>query len=190
MTRELKNKLNNKGFTLIETLVAIAVLMIAVAGPLSIAHKALTGALYAKNQSIASFLAQDEMELIKNIRDNYLVDNNTYPWWSNVIAGTNCNGDNEDTSYNNICGLDIVGSNISEGSCNLRGNCLLWFSFNRGYVYEDSADSELEETIFTRYFFIERNGVADPVATVVVKWDQGLVPSEIRLQSVLVDDKI
>lgn len=187
MTRELKNKLNNKGFTLIETLVAIAVLMIAVAGPLSIAHKALTGALYAKNQSIASFLAQDEMELIKNIRDNYLVDNNTYLWWSEVIGGTKCNNDTSDSTR---CGADIFSNDIYSSDCSTRGNCLLWFSFNRGYVYEDSADPKLEETIFTRYFFIERNGVADPVATVVVKWDQGLVPSEIRLQSVLVDDKI
>jgi len=61
---------NNKGFTLIETLVAITILMISIVGPLTIAQKSLTAATIAKDQVIASFLAQELMEQIKNDRDN------------------------------------------------------------------------------------------------------------------------
>jgi prepilin-type N-terminal cleavage/methylation domain-containing protein len=60
---------NNKGFTLIETLVAITILMISIAGPLTIAQKSLTAATIAKDQVIASFLAQEMIEQIKNDRD-------------------------------------------------------------------------------------------------------------------------
>lgn len=68
----------NRAFTLVETLVAITVLMIAIAGPLTITNKALRAALYARNQVVANYLAQDALEMVKNIRDNnYLVNGNT-----------------------------------------------------------------------------------------------------------------
>ena len=61
----------NKGFTLVETLVAIAVLMIAIAGPLTVANKAYTSALDARNQSIAASLAQEGLEYVNNMKDNH-----------------------------------------------------------------------------------------------------------------------
>lgn len=66
----IKNINNNKGFTIVETLVAITILMISIAGPLTIAQKSLTAANQAKDQVTASYLAQDLMEYIKNARDN------------------------------------------------------------------------------------------------------------------------
>ena len=45
---------SQKGFTIIETLIAITVLMIAVAGPLSVASKGLLSAQISKDQMIAS----------------------------------------------------------------------------------------------------------------------------------------
>lgn len=57
------------GFTLLEALVAISILMVAVVAPITIAQKGLSSASYTKNQMIASYLAQDAMEYIKNRRD-------------------------------------------------------------------------------------------------------------------------
>jgi prepilin-type N-terminal cleavage/methylation domain-containing protein len=61
---------NNRGFTLMETLVAILVLSIALAGPLTIAQKSLQASLTSKNQTTAFFLAQDAIEFIRYARDS------------------------------------------------------------------------------------------------------------------------
>ncbi|MDE1988425.1 MAG: prepilin-type N-terminal cleavage/methylation domain-containing protein [Patescibacteria group bacterium] len=58
-----------RGFTLVETLVAISILMVAVASPLTISQKGLASAIYAKDQIIASYLAQDAIEYLRNWSD-------------------------------------------------------------------------------------------------------------------------
>ena len=67
---KLLNHKKDKGFTIIETLVAITILMIAIAGPLTIAQKGFIASIYARDQVTASFLAQDMMEAIKNEQRN------------------------------------------------------------------------------------------------------------------------
>lgn len=58
------------GFTLIETLVAISILLVSITAPLSIASQGLSGAYYARDQITAFYLAQDAVEFIRNHRDN------------------------------------------------------------------------------------------------------------------------
>jgi prepilin-type N-terminal cleavage/methylation domain-containing protein len=62
-----------KGFTLVETMVAISILMLAILGPLSIASSGLRNSLFAKDQVTAYYLAQEGIEYVRYIRDdNYL----------------------------------------------------------------------------------------------------------------------
>jgi len=63
------NNMKKQGFTLVETLVAITILLIAIAGPLTIASKGLNGAYYARDQITAYYLAQEGIEYIRNVRD-------------------------------------------------------------------------------------------------------------------------
>ena len=165
-----------KGFTIIETLVAISILMIAIAGPLTIANQAITSAITAKNQMIASNLAQETIEYINNIKDNNIVGNND--WLHGVDdlstaydgnAGTvSCTGSGDTCGASPIEGSDLGTSfsphaPIDIGGCSTSaftsGNCLLTVqaSGNGGYDYESSggiiSQTTPSPTIFTRYFY-------------------------------------
>jgi Tfp pilus assembly protein PilV len=107
----IKIKNNNKktnttvGFTLIEALVAIAVLMVAITGPMVLAQKSLSSADLSKDQTTASFLAQDAIEDVLNIRDTIAVSQTTGSWLTGptlqeflapcICTGVACNFDSK-----------------------------------------------------------------------------------------------
>src|SRR3989338_1397007 len=58
------------GFTLIEALVAVAIIAISVGGPLYAASRALVAAQNSRNQLTALYLAQEGIEYVRLVRDN------------------------------------------------------------------------------------------------------------------------
>ncbi len=66
------------GFTLVETLVAISILLIAVVGPMSAISKSLMQMTIARDQMIAINLAQEGIEAVRQKRDSNVLE---------VIAG-------------------------------------------------------------------------------------------------------
>jgi len=94
---------DSRGFTLIETFVAITILMIAVLGPMSIIAKFYSDSNFAKNQIASSFLAQDGLETVENIINNNTGDRFT----------------DEDCVSNNTDWLDIPLASCKVGGCNV-----------------------------------------------------------------------
>jgi prepilin-type N-terminal cleavage/methylation domain-containing protein len=62
--------MRNQGFTLVETMVAIALLAVALVGPYVAVQNAVQGSYVARDQLVASQLAQEGVEYIRSIRDN------------------------------------------------------------------------------------------------------------------------
>lgn len=58
------------GFTLVETLVAISILLVAVTGPLVTAARSVTDSRHANDQIAAYYLGQEGIEVVRVIRDN------------------------------------------------------------------------------------------------------------------------
>lgn len=84
-------KLQTRGFSLVETLVAVSILSLVIAGTLTAVQKSIQSSLYSKNQIFAFYLAQEGMEFIKNIRDeNALrsVAGGTNTWLTGLSAQT------------------------------------------------------------------------------------------------------
>jgi len=63
-----------RGFTLIETLVAISLLSIAIVAPMSLTSQSLSAAYYARDQITAFNLAQEGLESVRAIRDAQILE--------------------------------------------------------------------------------------------------------------------
>lgn len=118
-----------RGFTLIETLVAVLLLSTAIAGPLTIASKGLSAALIARDQMIAFYLAQDAVEYVRYVRDSNKLDSD--PWLTGLSACTGANG----------CTIDPTSGTVAacSGTCSLinkydDGAGHVYFSYTLGSV--------------------------------------------------------
>jgi type II secretory pathway pseudopilin PulG len=160
----IKNSLKNNnfkrvkfdgGFTLLEALVAISILMVAVVAPITIAQKGLSSAVYTKNQMIASYLAQDAIEYVKNKRDENIL--NKYEWLEDL---GNC--------LNNLsCQIDTITGSILPY---LDNQPLHKDPINNFYGYETGGT----KTNFIRKINITKKEINDfneALINVVVRWD-------------------
>lgn len=69
-TREIARGRLAAGFTILETLVAISILVLALTAPLVIVSQALKSSYFSRDQITAYYLAQEAIEYIRNKRDN------------------------------------------------------------------------------------------------------------------------
>jgi len=65
------------GITLIECIVAVSILIGAISGPLALTSQSLKASRDARNELIATNLAQEAIEILHNIRDNNSADDVT-----------------------------------------------------------------------------------------------------------------
>jgi Tfp pilus assembly protein PilV len=147
----------SSGFTLVETLVAITILMIAIAGPLTVAEKSLSASIYARDQLMASYLAQDGMEYMRNIVDNNELNigaNSSLDigdYWiksGGIDLETGC-------TSSGLCMIDTINNKITQSSCTLLNinttACPPLDLSSNGYT----QDGINPVTTFTRYFYVQ-----------------------------------
>ncbi len=183
---------NQKGFSLVETLVAISILLIVITGPMVISIRSAKSASFATEQVQAFFLAQEGLELIQKGRDDLLLRNFlpstdanyiSNPW-SRFTDSTN-SGTYRHCYAGSGCGLSwgsTAGTLATPVACSTLSNCLLYRSTSgRAQISHTSAGAT--PTIFTRRIFLTATG--DRVqARSLVTWRTGSVVAE---QSVVTD---
>jgi prepilin-type N-terminal cleavage/methylation domain-containing protein len=183
----LKN--NKKGFTLIETLVAIVILGLGILGPMTIASRSLNAALLAKNQITAYFLAQDGIELIKNMRDNnrlnqtggsrfWLYADSAITDMSSAVSGC---GSPRACRVNAHTGA-IVATCPSLATCN---STKIRYDSTAG-VYSYTAGSN---TIFSRSIVVDAISASTKEVRIssVVTWNVGSETKTITLRDNMID---
>lgn len=121
----------NNGFSLLETTIAIAILVSAIIGPMSLSSQSIRSASVARNTIIASNLAQEGIELVKNIRLNNRIDGK--PWTQGLGPCGSVNG----------CFIDA--KDLDVGACSANCVPLKFDDFLNLYTYDSG-----QGTIFRR----------------------------------------
>jgi prepilin-type N-terminal cleavage/methylation domain-containing protein len=85
--KHTKNNKNKYGFTLVETLVAISIILIGLTAAFSVAQLGVSSSSFAKSRTSAYFLAQEAIEAIKSKRDHNIIVGND--WLEGLV---NCTG--------------------------------------------------------------------------------------------------
>lgn len=162
--------MSQRGFTLIETFVAITILVTAVAGPLTLAQKGLTSALVARDQLMASFLAQEGIEYVRQQRDSNSLQN--LDW----LAGlSNCIGQ--------TCLVDPVADSAPE-LCG--GACVpLRYDESTDFYGYDLSDDVSPYTRTVRIDELASGYEAQITSTVA--WRSGVFTREVSLTEVITD---
>ena len=181
---KIENSKLKSGFTLIEALVAVSILMIAIASPMTLAQKGLSTATLSKDQMIAAFLVQDGIEALKNIRDQIAI-RGTGANWLDILQPCICYDAacNFDSAVPKFCTIDTTSLTWDSNSIKLGGTAntgLLKISYDISsnflkYDYNNDINSN-NYSKFTRYINIKSPVVPsgdsnEAVVSVRVFWD-------------------
>lgn len=160
-------KLQKSGFTLIETLVAISILILAVTGAFQAAQKGISLGTFSKNQVVAFYLAGEAIEQIKNIRDENSLKGNS---WLQGIANPG-----DPCTLGTVCMVDAVNA-PTLASCNSSSfdACPFLKQSPTGFY---GYNSSWTDTIFKRSIKIQSipSNTDEVSITVHISWTQGLI---------------
>lgn len=179
MKSKVKCTANKKAFTLIETLIAISILMLSITGPMVFAAQGLKSAMYARDQVTAFYLVQDALETLRFLRDNTAIE---------LQDGIAINWDKAfENCYDKTCKIDTTLETSDPNSilkpCNNDDECTLFQKKGAfAYGYEQS-DGVWQKTPYQRMIKIKKvvdeNDVVidnEVLVEVTIKWKSGSIP--------------
>lgn len=166
MNYELRiKKFKNTGFTLVETLVSISIFTVSLLGLMSVLASGISNTNYAKNKTTASYLAQEGIEYVRNMRDSYVLRLGSSGWNQFRSNFDSCNSGSE-CGFNNSVSMD---SNSFIEKCNQLNGCALYIN-NGGY----SSNGGGVNSGFVRKIYRDQSIGGDEVKIFIkVEWTQG-----------------
>ncbi len=186
---------NSKGFTLIETLVAIFILVLTIGTLMSLSASSFFSVRYAKNQITASNLVQAQLEFIRNVRDTkfndyYVEQGQAYGGFPEFIQSfvNYCTN-----SYYKVCHMDpIYRAGGFLASTNENDFFPIYYFKDTGeyaMVGYRSVDNQLSTNMTPSPFSIQTKFVKhsdDMVEAIVsIRWKNGLIDRTLTQSMIL-----
>lgn len=174
------------GFTIIETLVALSIFSFSILALLAVTSQGTANTDFSKNKLTASYLAEEGVEMVRNMRD------------SASLAGTTWN----DSFHNNAefrlsdcyqsgqsLGCDIDSETLTIFACPLsRSACEnLGYDSSSGFYRSGSFASALSDSGFSRLITLRDIGNDEVNITSVVSWNQGTQSKNVTLSEDVFD---
>ena len=171
-----KNKQKNKGFTILEALVAVLILSISVSSMLSITASSTTGARYAQNEITANYLLQEAVDSIRNSRDTLAFQRRSLGGGWSIFTGKynscfgpyGCDIKMESFDPTNSSGVDILAC-VSSGCDPLNYNPAGGVTM----FYNHVTTAGEAASIFTRTIKMTNVSGSDVHVDATVTWKNG-----------------
>lgn len=93
-----KNNKNQRGFGLVEMIIAIGIVGIGIVGTFSMISRFSEQSKIVRDSFVASYLAQEGIEIVKNIRDTNILNSSSRDWDDGIDCSSGCEADFEDAS--------------------------------------------------------------------------------------------
>ncbi len=176
----MKLKTITGGYSLVEVLVAVAILMLAIVSPMTIAVKSIQSAQYVHQQNTAIFLAQEGISVANAIRDNnglsYLNGDTTDPWEFPDYDGLAPCFDLEGCNFDVSDPLSL-NETVEVTACGEDGeSCRLYFDESAGQaVYHVNGTAGTESPFIRRIYMVHNADEVQVVST--VEWESKLLNS-------------
>ena len=157
-----------KGFTIIESLVSIAILVLVITGVASAIQSGISSYIFSKDQVIAFYLAQEGFEQVRNIRDENGLKNQNWLTGISAIPSDPC-------YFGNACTVDPINQDgIFLDECSAGpGNCpILRQNTTTGFF---GYDSTWPATIFRREVVLTQINADEISIKVTVDWSKGII---------------
>lgn len=190
--------MNQKGFTLIETLVAILILSMTVGALLTLAAGGFYSVRYGRNQIIANNLLQESLEYVRNSRDTLFLQGGDWQAWLQTLsvdsqgqqvaiggggASTGCFGASG-------CYVDPYTATAPIKACSGACPAVSYYADQSFYGYNGTYPFSGNETVTTSYVrtITVKKSLLDPdqvVVTGVISWLDGQSTKRL-MQSIVI----
>lgn len=184
--------MNKRGFTILETIIALGVVSLSIAGVFSSVRTGLSASLNSKDEIRAFYLGQEAVEALRNKKDaNKLISLNggvSTNWLAGIAYQAS------DPCYpGKTCTIDVYNANTLATCPGGFGSCSYLYGHPTSYFYSYSSVSPWVITKYKREIQIECSGVCgttnEITITVRISWLHGNINKEIKIKTLMTNWK-
>jgi prepilin-type N-terminal cleavage/methylation domain-containing protein len=155
---------NKRGFTLVETLVALSILLGVATVPISRVADSIQTNAYSKDQTVANYLAQEGVEVVRAIRDANRLETAQDPNGTITDAFRYI-----DTCVGQTCSIDGKTTNLASALQVCAADCSPLSVDSNGFYYQGLGLGGAQSR-FTRTLTITNVSSDERKVTVTVSW--------------------
>lgn len=178
-----KTKSKQAGFTVLESIVAIFILSLSIAGAFSAIQQNLSLSTISKDEVKAFYLAQEAVEIIRNKRDNNQLSKIAGAfggdWLTGITDASNC-------PFNKVCIVDAnpVPPTLTYCADTWEGCSTGLLQNQSTFIYNHDSGSA---TNFTRKVMIEPINANEVAVIVQIEWSKGLMDFKFKVKTTLMN---